>query len=454
MIESVHGESQEVFLMHLIENDHSAPVPLTMRSRNALIALAISFSVAISSTAFAAVKPGSACSKLGSTSVLKGIKYSCIKSGKKLVWNKGILIPVPKVTPSPVPTPTTSASPSPAPSPSATPTPTSTATPTPTTEPVVLPTSFEDLFERRTGIETSAFNQVAKQLEKGVSKLGPFEVITGPNSVPHIKVYEDAPHLISRLFSNFKEPEKVLVIQFNYQDQDWALETLKKKLSASDYAQVLIWDPTPVSGNCDVKTLNCRGARQITAPSGYAFILQGIATLPIPASDAPRIYSGMKEAHEYLHSLQRMPMIAPGAHSNMQDWPPGWFREGSADWVSNALVYSKDFESFHKFKRGQIDWLANYSPDFSLAFVEKYLDVLNYRNYWADFDPGIDYALGGYVVESLVALKGPDVMLSLYVEMSKGIGFESAFKNIFNADWKTISPILAKTVYANIKEGR
>ena len=417
-----------------------------MRSRNAFIAMAVSFSVAISSTAFAAVKPGSACSKIRSTSVLKGIKYTCIKSGRKLVWNKGSLIPVPKVTPSATPTPT------PTPTPSATPTPS--PTPTPTPSPTPTPTGFDNLYESRSGVAISAFSQVAKQLEKGVSKLGPFEVITGPNSVPHVKVYEDGPTLISRLFNNFKEPEKVLVIQFNYQDQDWAQATLKQKLSATDFAQVMIWDPVAVSGNCDAKTSNCRGARQITAPSGYAFILQGITTLPVPASDAPRIYSGMKEAHEYLHSLQRMPMIAPGAHSNMQDWPPGWFTEGSADWVSNALVYSKDYESFQKFKRGQIDWLANYSPDFSLAFIEKYLDVLNYRNYWADFDPGIDYALGGYVVECLVALKGPDVMLSLYVEMSKGIGFEAAFKNIFNTEWKTISPILAKTVYANIKEGR
>ena len=259
--------------------------------------------------------------------------------------------------------------------------------------------------------------------------------------------------MISRLFSNFKEPAKVLVIQFNYRDQDWALATLKQKLSASDFAQVMVWDPTPVSGNCDPKTLNCRGARQITAPSGYAFILQGIATLPIPAKDEPRVFSGMKEAHEYFHSLQRMPMIAPGAHSTATDWPPGWYREGAADWVSNALVYTKNFPAFQKFKRDQIDWLANYSQDFSLAFIERYLDVSNYSNEWGNFDPGIDYSLGGYVVECLVALKGPDAMLSMYVEMSKGIGFEKAFKNIFGVDWKTITPILAKTVYAIIKEG-
>ena len=37
----------------------------------------------------AAVKPGTTCKKPGQISVSAGIKYTCIKSGKKLVWSKG-----------------------------------------------------------------------------------------------------------------------------------------------------------------------------------------------------------------------------------------------------------------------------------------------------------------------------------------------------------------------------
>ena len=42
------------------------------------------------STAAAGVKPGTTCKKLGQISTSAGIKYTCIKSGKKLVWNKGV----------------------------------------------------------------------------------------------------------------------------------------------------------------------------------------------------------------------------------------------------------------------------------------------------------------------------------------------------------------------------
>jgi hypothetical protein len=52
--------------------------------------------------ASAAVKPGDTCPKLKSTSTVKGIKYTCIKSGNKLVWNKGVKVaakPTPAATP-------------------------------------------------------------------------------------------------------------------------------------------------------------------------------------------------------------------------------------------------------------------------------------------------------------------------------------------------------------------
>jgi hypothetical protein len=54
--------------------------------------------------AIAAVKAGATCSKLGATSTYSGKKYTCIKSGKKLVWNKGVAVAAPKptTTPSPV----------------------------------------------------------------------------------------------------------------------------------------------------------------------------------------------------------------------------------------------------------------------------------------------------------------------------------------------------------------
>ena len=85
--------------------------------------------VLIVSVAQAAVKAGSPCSKLNATATVGGKKYTCIKSGKKMLWNKGVAIASPKPTASPTASPTATVSASPTPSP--------TPTPTPTVEPIV-----------------------------------------------------------------------------------------------------------------------------------------------------------------------------------------------------------------------------------------------------------------------------------------------------------------------------
>ena len=88
-----------------------------MRKHLRWLALALPL-VLVASNSYAAVKAGSACSKAGSKSVSGGKSYTCVKSGKKLVWNKGVLISKTKESPivevAPAPSPTPSASPNPA----------------------------------------------------------------------------------------------------------------------------------------------------------------------------------------------------------------------------------------------------------------------------------------------------------------------------------------------------
>ena len=74
--------------------------------RKSRLALAIVVLLSLSSPVHAAApKAGTACKKAGQTSTSGGIKYTCIKSGKKLVWNKGV--ETKKAEPAPVPTPET-----------------------------------------------------------------------------------------------------------------------------------------------------------------------------------------------------------------------------------------------------------------------------------------------------------------------------------------------------------
>jgi hypothetical protein len=49
----------------------------------------------------ATAKAGATCSKLKATSIVKGKKFTCIKSGKKLVWDKGVTVKATVTKPSP-----------------------------------------------------------------------------------------------------------------------------------------------------------------------------------------------------------------------------------------------------------------------------------------------------------------------------------------------------------------
>lgn len=115
----------------------------------AIVLLAISYSP---SSAVNPPKPGSTCSKVGKTETYKGRIYKCYKSGKKLVWDKGAVIP--KV----MPASSISASPELSPKPTISATPSTTLSPTP------QPSSSNDA--------TSAGPQVGQACNQPLSRIG------------------------------------------------------------------------------------------------------------------------------------------------------------------------------------------------------------------------------------------------------------------------------------------
>ena len=90
------------------------------------LSILLSFIVLLGTTSISeasAAKAGARCSKAGQISISSGKKFTCIKSGKKLVWNSGVAViskpaistPTPSASPSVTPTASPSASPSIAP---------------------------------------------------------------------------------------------------------------------------------------------------------------------------------------------------------------------------------------------------------------------------------------------------------------------------------------------------
>ena len=112
----------------------------------------------------AAAKAGASCSKAGITSVVSSKTYTCIKSGKKLVWNKGVKVVavIPKA-----------------------------------------PTSFDDLVQNYEGIAYSAWSKSRTKIMASTKTDVNFKLVLGPNSVLTNKNPIDAINLVSRLYSGY-----------------------------------------------------------------------------------------------------------------------------------------------------------------------------------------------------------------------------------------------------------
>ncbi len=397
-----------------------------------LIALIFTF-VPVSAMSAQKVTPGSTCKTLNQKTVYQNKSYTCIKSGKKLVWNKGVVVV------KPTPTPTSTAIGDPVGAVGGTP------TPTPSPTPTVANLTFENLFENRAAISYSVWKKTSDSIKANSSKAGVISIYTGPNTKTYFDDYVYAVSQVSKMFPNKAEAKEILVIRYVYRDLDWAENIARTKLSLADYNQMVGWERGPVTkNNCDSGTQNCRGSRQITPSSGVAVILQGVEEkITQDITGTLRFTTGMLEAHEYFHSLQRIPIMDRG----VEVWPHAWWREGSAEWVQNMSI---SFQDFAQYKKYLVDDCYYTCKDMTAAQIEEFLNTA-YDNYVPPkFDSWLNYSLGSHVIEIMAAIKGPEALITMYEEMGKGLKFDEAFNKIFGVTWKEAIPILAKTIHANL----
>lgn len=426
----------------LMQNDQS---PATLTASNANLALMFRMRLPfVASLAGALVVltfipansasiAGTNCTKVSSTKIISNIKYTCIKSGKKFVWNKGVKI-------APAPTPSKSAEPTP------TPTPTLSLTPKPTPTYKVIDFTWENLYENRANISYTVWKRSAEIIAANKSKLGSVEIHTGPNTVQLFSNVELALTYVSRLFPLSEEPKKVLFVQYNYQDLKWADDLVRSKISAQEYEDLNRNEGGKLlTSNCREPEKVCNGSKQQTSASGLALILQGvIEKKDLQYFGSPiNFTTGLLEAHEYFHALQRIPLM----FKNIPKWPKTWFREGGATWVQNAAINHQNYNDYVKFLKTNCD---NRCTVLSYSDIERYLETADSLEVTPGFEQHENYWLWSLFVESLIALSGPQTLMDLYVEVGRGQTFEAAFEKIYGKTWESAKPIIAKIVYSNL----
>ena len=362
-------------------------------------------------SASAATKAGGMCSKSGLTSVVSGKTYTCIKSGKKLVWSKGV---------------------------------------TKSTKAIAAaPTSFSNLYENRNGIAYAAWKSTADSIAAGKSNVVNLKIYTGPKTAsPKYKTPEIAIGLVSQAFSKYKTPENVHVIQYSIADIQWAEDKVKSIVDTAAYDELnRNENGRLVDSNCGKS--DCYGAKQVSTNSGIAFVLQGV---PKGSNNDPmakaRWELGQLEAHEFTHAMQR----ATISGQPTKEWPTSWIMEGSAELAQNLVMSYKSYDEYMKWRK--LDSAEHYGKNTKItsSFMNTYLDLKSNTDYWRSVDSYFAYNLGSRIMEIFVALKGPGVMLDLFRETALQ-GFEPGFQSIFGVTWAEASPIINKTIVELFQSG-
>jgi hypothetical protein len=365
--------------------------------RKAFAALTVLALVITPLQATAAAKAGAACTKAGSNSTVAGFKYTCVKSGKKLVWSKGVkVVAAAKPTPAPVVIPTPPASPTQSP------------TPTPTPTPAKV---FNSLWEKYDLTKPVSADDVIKKATDNFKSYT--SVIRKPNQ--EVKFYAQ-PGVDQTLINWVKEGSTFVARRFEYPalpptfssiiaiDKTWLEATYisagfsaREAKSRSDH----FCGGAPACGGADSNLWN------------YSVIQSRNSIVSDPSGSA------QTPGHELFHAIHGV--LMKGTKTDVAGTVvPNWYIEGPAMFVGLQTAGALGFADYLSIGRPSMTKRFKNGRGTNLTAT-----LSEFRANDGVVDP---YAIGFAAVEFLVAQVGVEKMVNVYVALGEGKNFDNAFK--------------------------
>ena len=375
-------------------------VSALLRPRNQMaliLALLLSLSTPVQA---AAPKAGAKCTKAGSTATAGGMKFTCIKSGTKLVWNKGVAIKAsPKPSPTPTRTQTLDASPS---------------------------TASTSLIEREAWEFT--YLKIWNELEKAQNQGSfPFDYKLSPNvnqekAKESIAAYDKAMKLWMAILSGEKVSPVVWAIMSEKDYAWWKQVVDEQEGKSANYA----WNPTTnMLGHCQLSsTIFCGYGNAFKAnTSEYKFLQYNVIGSNYASSPNANTVN-----HESVHFYQL---------SVVQSFPsdlPCWYVEGQASLYGGALEFdltsnrSSSIRQRNNFK----SIVRQYQPNADSYVPKEWVEVLKNMYYphisCSSQQDYFKYALGMFVWEYLYQQFGPQVMHQVLLDFKTGWSFNETLQ--------------------------
>ena len=347
----------------------------------------------VSSFASTNPKSGASCTKQGITKEYKGKTYKCIKSGKKLVWNKGVAVKIASPTPTRIPTPIPNTDSQ--------------------TKEIFLPWSSKFSTQVMSDRAFDSFVNWSKEQSASQKRhellIQPLPIGTTPTIVEVLKEIDE---ISSGVFSQFMKAKSVTVLGF---DQQWVVSQINNSGGHLRNMQ----------GRCD----------EFYGPS-YFVCMNRESHLGMVIVNDCRLPQGSVWGcnlsllpHEYFHLVQlNLADNFGGAHWNYgEDYAknsfPHWLVEGSANFVGSATVSiarkSKYEEARNAIFGDSRSDMANALVDYEVYRVNKPLD-----------ENLSSYKIGHIATEYIVASIGFQKFIDVWKDYALSRNFYSSFEKI------------------------
>lgn len=276
--------------------------------RRIATSVALSILVALSAHLQSFAAPtiaGTKCNKVGATKLTVNLKFTCIKSGSKLIWNKGVVRkPTPSATPTPSPSPTPSVSQSPSPTAS----PSSTPSPIPTTRREKALAEVRKVYERNAGKNPAASVKY---------------IISSDAPTRFVQMTKEVIPVSARFWADVFDPgENFPVIIGNFNSVTWVQEEMKK------YGHNLTdWDVNKIRS--EGLSANRGDVRANERSTITQYVIGEKSSENIPNNlEMMRAFV----SHEYVHA------VAVSILGDRHEGIPGWSDEGSANFFAFAIT--------------------------------------------------------------------------------------------------------------------
>ena len=376
-----------------------------MRKKVVLLAVSALVLATITPFANAAVKPGTKCAKQGQTSTSAGIKYTCVKSGNKLIWNKGVSVKAaakPELNPVVKPVESTS---------------TSTPTPTPTPKNLTpLQKMNLDIYARFVAAD---------------KKISPsFNFVRCPNVDKSMADITETAYIDAYSFwaTVYKAKAKINWLLMSEKDWDCWYETTAKFEGPNPVSRSWnVWNKdTGVLGHCNVSsTAFCgygTGVREGGIFAQYNLIGSNYKIAPTP---------GVVH-HETVHNYQAQ-LIADNFATSKANTVAPWFMEGQANLFGSPISANGDPTTYRNFERGRL--LKVYPKGTSYTkeeWTSVFMTLKNDPNFV--FKNELGYSLGWFALEWTYMNYTIEEMHTFLELIAKGSTWEQAIQAVMKMD--------------------